>query len=229
MKLIIFGSTGMVGQAVVKEALIASHVEAVTLVNRTPARHEHTKITEVLVNDLFDLSDIETNLQGYDACIFCIGVSAAFLDEQAYTHVTFDLTLSVATKLLQANPGLIFIYITGQGTDSSERGKVMWARVKGRTENALLKQAFKAAHMFRPGAILPMDGIRSKTKLYDALYRVLTPFVHILRMINPSWVPTTRDIGRAMLQAAGGHAKKPILNNRDIVELANAFRSHEDI
>ena len=224
MKLIIFGSTGMIGQAVIKEALLASNVEAITLVNRSPAQIKHAKITEFLVTDLFDLSSLKDHLGDYDACIFCIGVSAAFMDEHAYTKLTYDLTMSVAHTLFRANPGLVFVYITGQGTDSTESGARMWARVKGKTENALLKLPFKAAYMFRPGAILPLDGIRSKTKLYDMLYLALTPLVQLVRLINPAWIPTTRDIGRAMLAAAEGKSAKLILNNQDIVELAASHK-----
>ena len=223
MKIIIFGATGMIGQAVIKEALKTSRIEAITLVGRSPSSLQEKKINELIVKDLFDLSSGEDRLKDHDACIFCVGVSAAFLDEKTYTTLTYDLTLSVAEKVLRLNPQLTFIYITGQGTDSSEQGGTMWARVKGKTENALLKMNFKAAYMFRPGAILPLDGIRSKTKLYDLLYLLFTPLVQLARMINPSWIPTTRDIGKAMLSVADGHHNKRILDNHDIVELATSF------
>ena len=224
MKIIVFGATGMIGQAVVKEAIASSQVSSITLVGRSTAHIHDKKVSELIVKDLFDLSAIEDNLKGYDACIFCVGVSAAFVDEKTYTRLTYDLTTTVAKSLLDLNPTLTFIYVTGQGTDSTESGSQMWARVKGRTENTLLKMPFKAAYMFRPGAILPMDGIRSKTKLYDLLYLVLTPLVVIARRINPAWVPTTRDIGRAMLKVADGTFPKSILDNRDIVELAAEFK-----
>ncbi len=224
MKVIVFGATGMIGQAVIKEALKTSWIETVTLVGRSPASFNDKKIIELIVDDLFDLSAIRTDLTGFDACIFCVGVSAAFLDEKTYTKLTYDLTISVAETLLQMNPQLTFVYVTGQGTDSSEQGQTMWARVKGKTENALLKMNFKSAYMFRPGAILPLDGIRSKTRLYDLAYLLFTPLVHLVRLLQPAWIPTTRDIGKAMLAVADGHFEKKILNNRDIVELASSFK-----
>ena len=175
MRILIFGATGMIGQAVVKEAIAAPQIDAVRLVGRTPALISHQKIKETIAGDFFDLSAIEDDLGGYDACIFCVGVSAAFMDEETYTHLTYDLTLSVAATVLRLNPNLVFVYVTGQGADSSEVGSIMWARVKGKTENALLRTPFKAAYMFRPGAILPLDGIRSKTRLYDFMYTRFTP------------------------------------------------------
>ena len=220
MKIIVFGATGMIGQAVVKEAIAASHIDAIMIVGRSAAHIADPKANELIVNDLFNLSLIEESLKGYDACVYCVGVSAAFMSEQTYIRLTHDLTLSVAETVLRLNPQSTFVYVTGQGTDSSEVGNSMWARVKGKTENALLKMSFKAAYMFRPGAILPMDGIRSKTKLYDALYVILAPLVGIIRKINTAWIPTTRDMGQAMLKVADGNFSKKILNNKDIVDLA---------
>ena len=220
MKIIVFGATGMIGQAVVKEAIAASHIDAIMIVGRSAAHIADPKANELIVNDLFNLSLIEESLKGYDACVYCVGVSAAFMSEQTYIRLTHDLTLSVAETVLRLNPQSTFVYVTGQGTDSSEVGNSMWARVKGKTENALLKMSFKAAYMFRPGAILPMDGIRSKTKLYDALYVILAPLVGIIRKINTAWIPTTCDMGQAMLKVADGNFSKKILNNKDIVDLA---------
>lgn len=222
MKILLFGATGMIGQAVLKEALRSPGVEAITIVGRSSADVREAKASEVLVKDLFDLSAISADLAGHDACLFCIGVSSAFMDEAAYTRLTYDLTLSVARAALEANPGLTFVYVTGQGTDSSGKGSTMWARVKGRTENALLAMPFKAAYMFRPGAILPLDGIRSKTPIYDFVYRLLSPLVSLMRAIRPAWIPTTREIGKAMLHVASGETSKRILDNADIVELARA-------
>ena len=227
MRVLIFGATGMIGQAVVKEAIAAQHIDAVRLVSRTSAHISHPKIKETIARDFFDLSVIEDDLRGYDACIFCVGVSAAFMDEKTYTNLTYDLTLCVAATLLRLNPHLVFVYVTGQGADSSEVGSIMWARVKGKTENALLRTPFKAAYMFRPGAILPLDGIRSKTRLYDFLYLVFSPLIGIARWINPAWIPTTRDIGRAMLAVCDGQVPKRILENADIVELAASFNRQD--
>ena len=222
MKILLFGATGMIGQAVLKEALRSPRVEAVTIVGRTGSGVREAKVREVLVKDLFDLAPIAEDLAGHDACIFCIGVSSAFMDEAAYARLTYDLTLSVARAVLGANPKLTFVYVTGQGTDSTEKGSTMWARVKGRTENALLAMPFKAAYMFRPGVILPLDGIRPKSPVYLAVYRVLTPLVALLRAVRPAWIPSTREIGRAMLAVANGEHPKHILDNSDIVELARA-------
>ena len=227
MRVLIFGATGMIGQAVVKEAIAAPQIDAVRLVDRTPALISHQKIKETIAGDFFDLSAIEDDLGGYDACIFCVGVSAAFMDEETYTRRTYDLTLSVAATVLRLNPNLVFVYVTGQGADSSEVGSIMWARVKGKTENALLRTPFKAAYMFRPGAILPLDGIRSKTRLYDFMYLVFSPLIGIARRINPAWIPTTRDIGRAMLAVCDGKVPKRILENADIVALAASFNRRD--
>jgi uncharacterized protein YbjT (DUF2867 family) len=221
MKIIIFGATGMIGQAVMKEALKSPKIESITVVGRSPSLVQEPKVKELLVPDLFDLSLIEDQLRSHDACLFCVGVSAAFLDEKTYTHLTYDLTIKTAKTVLKSNPPLTFVYVTGQGTDSSEAGRVMWARVKGRTENKLLNMPFKAAYMFRPGAILPLDGIRSKTKVYDLLYQILGPFVHLLRAINPAWCPTTREVGRAMLAVTDGSLEKRVLDSKDIIQLAN--------
>lgn len=221
MKIIIFGATGMIGQAVMKEALKSPKIESITVVGRSPSLVQEPKVKELLVPDLFDLSLIEEQLTSHDACLFCVGVSAAFLDEKTYSHLTYDLTIKTAETVLKSNPSLTFVYVTGQGTDSSEAGRVMWARVKGRTENKLLNMPFKAAYMFRPGAILPLDGIRSKTKIYDLLYQLLSPFVHLLRAINPAWCPTTREVGRAMLAVTDGYLEKRVLDSKDIIQLAN--------
>ncbi|MFM8608090.1 MAG: NAD(P)H-binding protein [Hyphomicrobiales bacterium] len=221
MKIVVFGATGMIGQAVMKEAMKSSKIESITIVGRSPSMFQGQTIKELLVTDLFDLSSIEDQLKSHDACLFCVGVSAAFLDEKAYTHLTYDLTIKTAETVLKSSSALTFVYVTGQGTDSSEAGRVMWARVKGRTENKLLNMPFKAAYMFRPGAILPLDGIRSKTKIYDLLYQILGPFIHLLRRLNPARCPTTKEVGRAMLAAAEGTHARRILDSTDIIKLAN--------
>ncbi|NBR11275.1 MAG: epimerase [Alphaproteobacteria bacterium] len=220
MKIVVFGATGMIGQAVMKEAIRSEEISSITVIGRSPSMFLEQKVKELIVPDLFDLSSIESDLTPFDACLFCVGVSAAFLDEETYTHLTYDLTIKVAETLLKSNPSLTFIYVTGQGTDSTEAGRTMWARVKGKTENKLLIMNFKAAYMFRPGAILPLEGIRSKTKIYDLLYQIFGPFIHLLRWINPAWCPTTKEVGRAMLAVADGSFERRILNSTDIIELA---------
>ena len=170
MKVILFGATGMVGQGVLRECLRDPDVTRVLVIGRKTVGTTHPKLVERVLPDLADLSSIETDLAGADACFFCLGVSAAGLREDAYRRITYDLTLAVARTLVRLNPGMTFVYVSGAGTDSTEKGRAMWARVKGATENALIALPFKAAVMFRPGVIQPLDGIRSSTRLYRWLY-----------------------------------------------------------
>jgi uncharacterized protein YbjT (DUF2867 family) len=165
---------------------------------------------------MYDYSAIEPQLQGFDACFFCLGVSSVGMKEPEYKRVTYDLTLAAATVLARLNPGMTFTYVTGAGTDSSERGTSMWARVKGATENALLRLPFKAAYMFRPGMIQPLHGARSKTPLYDAAIVVLKPVLGLAYRWWPNRVTTTEKLGRAMLAVARGGAPKVVLDPADI-------------
>jgi uncharacterized protein YbjT (DUF2867 family) len=219
-KVILFGASGMVGQGVLRECLLDPAVEGVLVVGRTATGQHHGKLREITRGDVADLSSVEEELRGYDACFFCLGVSSAGMKEADYRRVTFDLTLAVAGTLARLNPGMTFIYVSGTGTDSTEKGRVMWARVKGETENALLKLPFKAAYMFRPGFIQPLHGIVSKTRLYRVLYAVAGPLASLLRGIMPRWVTTTEKVGRAMIRVAERGAPKTFLENRDINELA---------
>ena len=172
MKVILLGATGMVGQGVLRECLRDPEIAEVLAIGRSATGQQHAKLRETVREDLFDLSDLAATLPGYDACFFCLGVSSAGMKEEAYRRVTYDLTMAVARSLAQQNPGMTFLYLSGAGTDSSERGRSMWARVKGKTENDLLKLPFAAAYMLRPGYIQPMHGVRSKTGWYRALYAV---------------------------------------------------------
>src|SRR5258706_1338923 len=202
MNVILFGPTGMVGQGVLRECLFDPGVERALSVARNSIGKQHPKLRECLQADLFDLSPIEKQLQGYDACFFCLGVSSVGMTEEAYRHVTYDLTLSVAQTLARANPNMTFIYVSGAGTDSTERGRSMWARVKGATENALLGLPFKAACMFRPALIQPLHGVRSKTALYRAFYAAMRPLLPWLYARFPRYVTTTEQLGRAMIAVA---------------------------
>ena len=166
--------------------------------------------------DFLDFSAIRNELTGFDACFFCLGVSAAGLTEDQYERVTYGYTLAAARTLVELNPGMTFIYVSGLGTDSSEKGRTMWARVKGRTENALLRLPFKAAYMFRPGVIQPLDGIKSKTRLYRAGYALAAPVMPLLKALFPNSITTTRQIGRAMIKIAREGAAKRVLENPDI-------------
>ncbi|UVH59454.1 NAD-dependent epimerase/dehydratase family protein [Variovorax paradoxus] len=216
MKILIFGATGMVGQGVLRECLLAPDVESVVAVGRNATGQQHPRLRDLVHKDMYDYSAIEPQLQGFDACFFCLGVSSVGMKEPEYKRITYDLTLAAATVLARLNPGMTFTYVTGAGTDSSERGSSMWARVKGATENALLRLPFKAAYMFRPGMIQPLHGIRSKTPLYDAAIVVLRPVLGLAHSLWPNKVTTTEKIGRAMLAVARNGAPKVLLDPADI-------------
>ncbi len=216
MNVILFGATGMVGQGVLRECLLDAEVCAVTIVVRTRTSFAHPKLREIVHADLWNYSSIESGLSGLDACFFCLGVSSVGMAEAEYERITYDLTLAAAQTLARLNPQMTFIYVSGAGTDSSERGRVGWARVKGRTENALLRLPFKAAYMFRPGLIQPLDGIKSKTRSVRIFYSLARPVMPLLRRIFPDSILTTEQIGRAMLAAARRGAPKEVLESRDI-------------
>ncbi|HXM20636.1 MAG TPA: NAD(P)H-binding protein [Terriglobales bacterium] len=216
MKVIILGATGMVGQGVLRECLVDPEVESILTIGRNATVQQHEKLHEIVHNDLSDLSAIEGRLSGYDACFFCLGVSVAGMKEEAYRRVTYDLTISAARTLAKLNPTMTFIYVSGAGTDSTERGRMMWARVKGKTENALLQMPFKAAYMFRPAYIQPLHGIRTKTKWYGAVYAMMGPLYPVWKLLFPKYVTTTECIGRAMLNVAKRGATKSVLENQDI-------------
>jgi len=223
MKILIFGATGMVGQSALRECLLAADMELVQTVGRIPTGAQHPKLKEVVLPDLFDLSTAEASLSGFDACFFCVGVTSAGLSEETYTRLTFTLTTTVAETLARLNPGMTFAYVSGSGTDSSERGRSMWARVKGRTENTLLRMPFRAAYMFRPGFIVPLDGIQSKTRSYRIFYWVLAPVLPLLRRGFPKSILTTREIGEAMLIVARRGAPKAVLETGDLRALIESL------
>jgi uncharacterized protein YbjT (DUF2867 family) len=216
MRVLIFGATGMVGQGVLRQCLLDPDVRQVVTIGRSATGRKDPKLHEIVHRDLFDYASIESELTGFDACFFCLGVSSFRMSEADYAHVTYDLTLAAARTLARLNPQMVFIYVSGASTDSTEQGRSMWARVKGRTENALLRLPFKAAYMFRPGAIQPMDGIRSKTALYQAVYSLTGPLLPLLQRAFPNAITTTTQLGRAMLAVAKEGARAPILETRDI-------------
>jgi len=220
MRVIIFGATGMVGQGVLRECLLAPTVEYVLSVGRSSTGIDHPKFREILQDDLFHYSSIEQQLVGFDACFFCLGVSSAGMEPQQYERITYGITMSAAETLARLNPQMTFIYVSGAGTDSSEQGRSRWARVKGRTENALLRLPFKAAYMFRPGFIEPKSGIQSKTAFYRLFYLLTRPLMPLLRLMIPNLILTTEQLGRAMIAAAQGAERKKILESRDIQRIA---------
>jgi uncharacterized protein YbjT (DUF2867 family) len=216
MNVILFGATGMVGQGILRECLLDSDVQQILSVVRAPSGQQHAKLRELLHTDFFDYSTIESQLTGFDACFFALGVSSAGMDEAKYKHLTYDLTLAAASTLARLNPQMTFLYISGAGTDSTERGRSMWARVKGKTENDLLKLPFRAAYMFRPGVIQPLHGIRSKTRLYQTFYTILNPILPLLKSAFPQYITTTEQLGRAMLRVAKQGFPEPVLESKDI-------------
>jgi uncharacterized protein YbjT (DUF2867 family) len=216
VKVILFGATGMVGQGVLRECLLDPGVGRVLAVGRSPTGQQHAKLREVVHGNFTDFSAIESALTGYDACFFCLGVSSVGMDAERYRHLTYDITMAAATTLAKLNPGMVFTYVTGRGTDSTEKGSLMWARVKGKTENDLLKLPFKAAYMFRPAGIQPLHGIRSRTAWYQAVYVIAAPLLTLLNRIAPKYVTTTEQLGRAMIKVARDGFPKPVLESEDI-------------
>jgi uncharacterized protein YbjT (DUF2867 family) len=220
MKVILFGATGMVGQGVLRECLLDSGIESVLAVGRNPLRApRQPKLCEILHEDFTDYSDSEPQLTGYDACFFCLGVSSVGMEEERYRHLTYDVTLAAAKTLSRLNPQMVFVYVTGRGTDSTEQGRLMWARVKGKTENDLLKLPFKAAYMFRPAGIQPLHGIRSKTGWVQAIYVATSPLLSLLNRVAPKYMTTTEQVGRAMIKVARDGFPKPVLESEDISSL----------
>lgn len=222
VRVLIFGATGMVGRGVLRECLADPGVDRVLVVGRRSAGEMHEKLREVVQPDVTELSSLDEELRGVDACFFCLGVSSVGMTEESYSRVTYDIPLSVARRLVRLNAGMTFIYVTGLGTDSSERGRTMWARVKGRTENALLALPFAAAYMFRPGFILPVHGVESRTGWQRTLYTALMPALIMAKRVFPRLVATTADIGTAMLAVARHGYEKPLLGNGDIDRVARA-------
>src|SRR5947199_7996672 len=211
MKVVLFGATGMVGQGVLRECLLDASVERVLAVGRSPTGQTHAKLGEIRHNNFTDFSAIEPQLTGYDACFFCLGVSSIGMDEARYRHLTYDVTMAAATTLARLNPGMVFTYVTGRSTDSTEQGSQMWARVKGKTENDLLKLPFKAAYMFRPAGIQPLHGVRSKTGWINAIYVVSAPLLGYLARTRPKYMTTSERLGRAMIKVARDGYPKPVL------------------
>jgi nucleoside-diphosphate-sugar epimerase len=216
-KVIITGSTGMVGKGVLLECLENSLIEKVLVINRSTLNMNHPKLKEILLADLTKVADIKNQLQGYDACFFCMGVSSIGLDEAAYFKLTYQPVKAFADVLYELNPGLVFNYVSGTGTDSSEKGRTMWARVKGKTENEILHKGFKDAYAFRPGIIIPEKGIQSKTGWYNAIYVIMRPFFSMMKKSKN--ITTTTKIGLAMIHTLRFPMANKFLVNKDINEL----------
>jgi uncharacterized protein YbjT (DUF2867 family) len=221
MRVILFGATGMVGQGVLRECVLSPQVEAVLCVVRRagllPAEFQREKVRELVTDNFYDFSAVEGEFAGFDTCFFCLGVSSLRMKEAEYRRVTYDITIAAAQSLLRTNPAMTFIYVSGAGTDAKSR--TMWARVKGVTEDALLSMPFKAAYMFRPGGIVPLHGVKSKTALYRTIYIAMTPLLPLLLRMFPKSITTTQQVGRAMLRVAKHGYPKPVLEAVDIASV----------
>lgn len=217
MKVILTGATGMVGEGVLMVCLADPRVEEVLMVNRRPSSIKHPKLKECLVKDFFQLDDVEAQLTGYDACFYCAGISSVGMNETDYTKVTYDAPMHFAQALVGLNPEMVFDHVSGAHTDGSEQGKVMWARVKGRAENALMRLPFKKVYNFRPGFMYPVKGQRNVKPLFRALIPILYP---IFKLFMPAMVLQMREVGEAMINSVQKDYPKQVLEVADIQELA---------
>ena len=215
IKVIITGSTGMVGEGVLFECLQNAKVSEVLIVNRRHYKLSHPKLKELIVPDFFETDQFAESIKGYDACFFCAGISSVGMKEEKYTHITYDTTMAFAKVLLSHNSNMSFCYISGSHTDSSEKGRLMWARVKGRTEKDLMKLPFKGVYNFRPGGMLPFPG----QKNWKAVYKFI---VKIIKAVSPKNVITMEELGRSMINAVTIGYPKHILEIPDIKQLARA-------
>jgi len=220
MKVIITGATGMIGKGVLLECLDHEAISGVLVIGRNPVGIDHPKLKEQLHQDFADFTPLTESLAGYDACYFCLGISAAGLSEGQYRKITYDYTIALAEILYKNNPAMTFIYVSGQGTDSAETSSMMWARVKGKTENDLLGMGFRHAFMFRPGFITPLRGIKSRTKAYQFMYDYFMWLVRAVKAIAPNSVVNTTQIGLAMIQATLDGYEKNIISAKDVIILA---------
>jgi uncharacterized protein YbjT (DUF2867 family) len=222
LNVVLFGATGMIGQGVLRECLLDADVERVLTIGRTPTGVQHARLQEVVHPDMWNYAAIEDRLRGFDASFFCLGVTSAGMSEADYTRVTYGITMAAAETLCRLNPAMTFVFVSGAGADSSEQGRLMWARVKGKTENAILRLPFKAAYVFRPGVVQPMHGERSRTAAYRVLYAITKPLVPLIRRLLPNQILTTEQFGRAMLFVVRHGAPRRVLESGDINALVPA-------
>jgi uncharacterized protein YbjT (DUF2867 family) len=222
LNVVLFGATGMIGQGVLRECLLDPDVRRVLTIGRNATGVQHAKLQEIAHADLWNYAAIEDRLRGFDACFFCLGVTSAGMAEADYTRVTYGITIAAAETLCQLNPAMTFVFVSGAGADSSEQGRLMWARVKGKTENAIIRLPFKASYVFRPGVVQPMHGERSRTAAYRVLYTITKPLVPLIRRLWPNQILTTEQFGRAMLFVVRQGAPKRVLESKDINALVPA-------
>jgi hypothetical protein len=217
VRAIITGATGMVGEGVLHECLLCEDVESALVINRRRCNIQHPKLKEIIHDNVYDFTKIREQLAGYNACFFCLGVSSVGMKEEKYHEVTYELTMALANTLVSINPDMVFCYVSGVGTDSTEKGRIMWGRVKGKTENHLMRLPFRGVYMFRPGFIQPTKGLKNTYKIY----RVLSPLFLLFNLLFPKYVTTLKDIGLAMINAVIKGYSKKIIEVKDIKMLAN--------
>jgi len=217
IRAIVTGSTGMVGEGVMHECLLHPDVEAVLVINRKPCGVVHPKLKEIIHENFFDVSPVENQLSGYNACYFCLGVTSIGKKEPEYYKLTHTLTLYIAESLVKHNKDMQFFYVSGSGTDSTEKGSSMWARVKGKTENDLMKLPFKAVYAFRPGYIHPSKGLQYT----QPLYKYITWLYPVLKLVLPNGVCTLKQLGLAMINITLHGYEKNIIDSKDIVALGS--------
>jgi len=221
LNVILFGATGMVGEGVLHETLKDPSVGSVLVIGRRSCGIANAKLTEIIHTDFYDYGAIESDLGGYDACFFCLGVTSIGKSEAEYTRLTYDLTMAAGRTLSRLNPGMVFCYVSGAGTDSSEHGRSMWARVKGKTENDLMRLPFRKTYAFRPGYIKPIPGLKNSF----AFARALAPLYPFLKSVLPNHVCTLEDLGMAMVQVAVAEYPGNILECKDIASMGRARRA----
>lgn len=219
MKVIVTGATGMIGKGVLLECLDHPDVTEVLSIGRRTLEVDHPKLKELIHKDFSEFESVADELRGYDACYHCMGVSAAGMNEEQYTKMTYDYTVALAKVLHGINPQITFTYVSGQGTDSTEKGRAMWARVKGKTENDIINMGFKQAFAFRPGAIIPLRGIQPSSKLYRVLINNLTWLIKLIKKLAPNSIVNTTQIGLAMINVTKRGYHKTIIDPKDILKL----------